>query len=186
MGTGLPASHPTRASHPVMLTAPPVRRGQPWSLVLASSCAVEIARYGFQGNGDWAAGQVTLPSRASRALPCPRGRHSGKRKSAAGTRSGDTGTRRPASHPTLPSLPAMLTAPPVRRPDSTAAVRVQSASRHTARRSPGPGHPTDSWSPAAGRLSPAGLRLATSTHLMVGPRLGPSPGWLARLDSVGG
>ena len=90
----------------------------------------------FQGSGDWAAGYVTLLCRASRTCQWARSQASGRTQ--RGLAAGETGTRLPASHPTLQSDQAMSKALPVRLAVGTAA--VQSGSLLTARRSPGPGH----------------------------------------------
>ena len=82
---------------------------------------------------------------------------------AQGPGTGETGTRRPASHPTRPSHPALHTG----RAVSTAAVRI--GSRLTARRSPdrGNGSTAVNWTSQPGR---PGLRLAISTAQTVAVR----------------
>ena len=91
------------------------------------------------------------------------------RKRGRGPGTGETGTRRPASHPTRPSHSALLTGPAgqasgqhCRGPDRIAAPLRGGAwtGARAAQRTAGP----------SGRLIPAGLRLATSTTLTVAVR----------------
>ena len=85
---------------------------------------------------------------------------------AGGPGTGETGTRRQASHPTRPSHPALLQAPPVRRAVSTAAVRIGSRLRVTARRSQDRGN----GGPEVSRTSQPGRPATRNFHHADGSR----------------
>ena len=105
------------------------------------------------------------------------------RRAAAGpgseTGARATETRWPASHPTRPSHPALLTAPPVRRAVGAAAA-VRTGSRLTGNLNGGPAGPGRSWTSESQPGRPSTPRSRDFHHLHGNCRAPPHPQHVSR------